>query len=127
MKRRRGLKLVGIASAAAAALVLVVGPAAFANSGSHNYSAPNCTQTTITGHNTWSGSTFSGYTTRTQDICPPGTSNTTSVYVYNTGGVYTFKTTTGLTTPTAVLNLGCCTGADHSSHAYAGFGFLVHA
>src|SRR5690606_5958029 len=60
----------------AAVVGLVATPAAAATI-SWNYSAPNCTGTTITGKNWNAAPWFRGSTTRTQDICPIGTVNYT--------------------------------------------------
>jgi hypothetical protein len=107
------------AATAAVALVLLSAAPALAASKSWKYTEANCTQTTITGHNSWNGLQFSGSTSRTQDICSPvGVTHQTGIVLVQGSGVASHYTTG---TSTGTITLGAEVGARASGHSYGGF------
>lgn len=105
----------------AAAIGLVATPAVAATV-SWNYSAPNCTQTTITGQNWNAAPWFRGSTSRSQDICLPGTSNITRLTLFY-GGASAVWSTTGTNTGTGQIS---GSGTKASYHEYAASGRLIY-
>lgn len=98
----------------AAVVGLVATPAAAATI-SWNYSAPNCTGTTITGKNWNAAPWFRGSTTRTQDICPIGTVNYTRLTLLY-GDASAVWSTAGTNTGTGQIS---GFGGKYSIHEYA--------
>jgi len=102
MKKRNVLALLGAGSVVS--LVLLAAAPAYATTKTWNYSASGCTQTTITAVATLSGSTLSGYTNRTQDICTPGTHNLTKTLVGESpSGPTNVSSSYGLSSGTAII------------------------
>ncbi|WP_139179848.1 hypothetical protein [Curtobacterium sp. MCBA15_007] len=122
MEHRRKL-VMGASAAMAAAIIMGTVTPASAASVKWNMSATGCTQTTVTG--TSSKAKLSGSrqywvkakTTRTRDICVPGTFRDTTVAVGVPEGDAS-NSTTGLTTTTGIS--AGKTGWWYADHGYAG-------
>lgn len=120
MSKKTTIGRVAVAALAACGLALSAALPASAASTSWNYSAPTCTETTITGVNmvasTSGGLVFRGFTSRTQDICPFGTLNSTSVTL-TVNGISGSWSSVGTHSGTGQLTWGA---SRSSKHTYAG-------